>query len=90
MNKYILEKYGGVIRKNFLNIKSCRFMNSLPSGAVGADDISAFKLDEFIKRNKLLPSQGTGVGSPTVLSSSACLCSCARKNLLPRTKGSGI
>lgn len=90
MNKYILETYGVVIRKKFLNIKACRFMNSIPSGAVGAGNISVFKLNEFIKRNKLLPSQGTGVGSPTVLSSPACLCSCAHRNFLPLTKGFDI
>lgn len=83
-------KYGGVIRRKFLNIKAFRSMNSLPSGAVGAADISAFKLHEFIKRNELLPSQGTGVGSPTVLSSPACHFSCAHEKLLPLTKGFDI
>lgn len=38
-------------------------MNNLPSGAVGAS-ISTFKLNEFIKRNKLLQRQGTGIGNP--------------------------
>jgi len=54
MNKYILENYGGVIRRKFLNIKACRFMNRLPSRAVGTEDISAFKLNEFIKRLDLM------------------------------------
>lgn len=87
MNKYILEKYSGVIRRKFLNIKAYRFKNRLPSAAVGADDICTFKLNEFIKKNKLQPSQGTGVGSPAVLSSPARLCSRTRKHLLPLTRG---
>lgn len=63
MKKYILEQCGVDIRRKFLNIKPCRAMNNLPSGAVGAS-ISTFKLNEFIKRNKLLQRQGTGIGNP--------------------------
>lgn len=31
MNKYIPGKYGGVIRRKFLNTEACRFVSSLPS-----------------------------------------------------------
>lgn len=66
MNKYIFEKCGVDIRKKFLNIKPGKVMNSLPSGAVGTN-ISTSKLNEFIKRNKLLQPQSTGIGNPNSL-----------------------
>jgi len=53
LNKCVLEKCGVDIRRKILNIKAGRVMDSVPSGAV-SEDTSTFKLNEFIKRSKLL------------------------------------